>query len=420
MALLHTLLNWPEENLRISAVHIHHGLRGETADGDEQFVRNYCHSHNVELMVYHEDVAAYAREKGLSLEEAGRRIRYERFEEARATLCADWIATAHTASDRVETTMMRIIRGTGTDGLIGIPEVRGRIIRPLLSCMRSEVEQYCAECQIPHVTDETNEDMAFTRNRIRHQVLPLLKEINPAVDEALLRLADQAEDDSEWLLIMARQRLRSAKERFGYNIEAIRIEPLPISSRMIMLMMRDASVPTIERRHVISAVEAVMDKGGDVLLPGGYVFSVSQGVASVRNGDGHMMPLPVDLTNQRSTGWFGDHPFAVSVVKRVGNASNVYNLFSNTVMDYAKIEGNLQIRCRQEGDVIHPVNRGVGKSLKKLMNECGLPTFVRDSYPIICDDIGVVMVPGYAVDERVKVTDNTKHLLVWESGDVTT
>lgn len=417
MALLHTLLSFSEEGIRISAVHIHHGLRGERADRDEQFVRDYCRNNDVKLLVYHENVAEYAATHKLSLEEAGRNIRYKRFEEARAQLEADWIATAHTASDRVETTLMRIIRGTGTDGLLGIPEVRGHICRPLLVCTRLEVEEYCAQCNIAYVNDETNTDMAFMRNRIRHHVLPMLKEINPSVEEALLRLSEQAACDSEWLLCQARGRLREAEESYGYDVKAFN-QASPIKHRMIMLMMRDASVPSIEQSHICAAEQCIDNGRGETQLPGGYVFSVSQGVAKVRYGHNDVMPLPIDLHSWPVKGWFGDHPFKV-IVKRPDDSPNVHNLFSNAILDYDKIEGNLQIRCRQEGDMIHPVNRGVGKSLKKLMNECALPAFVRDSYPVLCDDLGVIMVPGYAVDERVKVTDNTKHLLVWESDDKT-
>jgi len=417
MALLHTLLNWPETDICVSAVHIHHGLRGEFADRDERFVRDFCEKQKVQLMVYHEDVTAYAKKHGMSLEEAGRHIRYKRFEEARIQLGADWVATAHTASDRVETTLMRIIRGTGTDGLLGIPEMRGHVCRPLLGCTRLEVEEYCALCNIAYVNDETNTDMTFMRNRIRHQVLPMLKEINPCVEDALLRLSEQASCDSELLLGQARGRLREAEKSYGYDVMAFKQMVSPIKHRMIMLMMRDASVPSIEQTHICAA-EKCIDKGtGETLLPGGYIFSVSQGVAKVRHENNGTMPLPLDMDTWPVKGWFGDHPFKVTVKR--SDCPNVHNLFANTCLDYDKIEGNLQIRCRQEGDVIHPVNRGVGKSLKKLMNECALPTFVRDSFPVLCDDLGVIMVPGYAVDERVKITDNTKHLLVWESDDKT-
>lgn len=418
MSLLHTLRNWPVDGLRVSAVHIHHGLRGEYADRDERFVRDYCDKHSVELMVYHEDVTAYADCNGLSIEEAGRRLRYERFEEARAAVGADFIATAHTASDRAETMLMRIIRGTGVDGLGGIPMVRGRICRPLLSCTREEVEQYCAACGIPYVNDESNADVAFTRNRIRRQVLPQLAAMNPSVEEALLRLADHARDDADALLTMARQRLQEATDPYGYRIDAFTQEHIAVRRRMIMLMMRDEDVPSIEEAHVVAAENVVQAGIGSVLVPGGFVFAVSQGVAQVRRDTNGEQTDPVRFSKLPTFGTFGEVKYRITVERADGGI--VHNLFSNTVLDYDKIEGSLQLRCRCEGDAIHPVGRGVGKTLKKLMNECGIPTHLRDRYPVLCDDSGVVMVPNYAVDERVKVMDATKHLLVWQTDELTT
>ena len=144
MALLHALLHWPKIGLRVSAIHIHHGLRGKAADRDEAFVRDYCERWGVPLTVAHFDVAAVAREHHLSIEEAGRRVRYEAFESARQSMDADWVLTAHTASDQAETTLLHLIRGCGVDGLTGIPAARGHIRRPLLCCTRAEVEEYCA------------------------------------------------------------------------------------------------------------------------------------------------------------------------------------------------------------------------------------------------------------------------------------
>ena len=142
MALLHLLLHWPVDGLSVSAVHIHHGLRENAADRDELFVRDYCEKHNVPLTVIREDVAQIAAEEQLTLEEAGRQVRYAHFEALRRSIGADYIATAHTASDQVETMLMHVIRGCGLDGLTGIPAVRGCIRRPLLCCTREEIETF--------------------------------------------------------------------------------------------------------------------------------------------------------------------------------------------------------------------------------------------------------------------------------------
>ena len=209
MALLHMLSHW-ETPLRVTAIHIHHGLRGESADRDEAFVRSYCTEHNVPLVVVRADVAAVATQERLTLEEAGRRVRYEQFEMARRDLCADYVLTAHTADDQAETVLMHLIRGCGIDGLVGIPAVRGNIRRPLLCCSRAEIEEYCTLHDLPYVTDETNVDIKYTRNDVRHRVLPLLREINPAVNDALLRLSNLAQADADYLNCVAEEVLSSA------------------------------------------------------------------------------------------------------------------------------------------------------------------------------------------------------------------
>ena len=161
MALLDVLTHWPDAQLQVSAVHINHGLRGECADRDEAFVRKYCEERGILLTVIHADVAAVARDSHLTVEEAGRQVRYEQFEQVRSAIGADYVLTAHTADDHVETVLMHILRGCGIDGLAGIPVVRGNVRRPLLACSREEIEKYCVQNGVPFVTDETNEDTSI-------------------------------------------------------------------------------------------------------------------------------------------------------------------------------------------------------------------------------------------------------------------
>lgn len=406
MALLVALLHWPEEGLQVSAVHVHHGLRGDCADRDEAFVRNYCQQQNVPLTVFHENVSAYAKEKGFTFEEAGRSIRYARFEEVRESIGADCIVTAHTASDQAETLLMRIVRGTGVDGLCGIRAKTGLLCRPLLSCSRVEVEQFCAEHQIPYVNDETNGDLSYTRNRIRHQVLPLLRELNPSVDAALLRLNDCARADAAPLWEQANATLKNAETEHGYEVSSFSSAPAAVRRRMIVAMLRESGVTSFVEPHILAAEKALLSGVGQVKLTDGFVLLVSQGTVTVRSNDPVSAPEPVALISVPATVAFGE------VYCRLTREENVHNLFSNTALDYDTIQGNLYLRCRREGDTIHPAGRGVGKSIKKLMNECHIPAYLRDSYPLLCDDLGVVMVPGYAVDERVRITDTTKDYLV--------
>ena len=415
MALLHVLTHWATP-LEVSAVHIHHGLRGDAADSDETFVRTYCTGHNIPLTVVRADVAAVAEREHLTLEEAGRRVRYEQFETVRCAIDADYVLTAHTADDQAETVLMHLIRGCGVDGLVGIPAARGNIRRPLLCCTRAEIEEYCALHDIPFVTDETNYDTKYTRNDIRHRVLPLLREINPSVNNALRRLSGLAQEDADYLNGVATVALRCAKYNDGYLAEKMGEQPSAIRRRMIRLILREAHLSSIEEVYITAADEATLHGNGTVSLCDGYVFSVEQGVVSVRMAERQELPEPISLSGFPCTVPFGD--FFCTLSESAALNENVHKLFLQFAIDYDKIEGKLRLRCRQAGDYMHPGGRGVGKSLKKLMNEWHIPAHLRDTYPLLCDEKGIVLVPGYAYDERVKVTEATKHYLVCEMSKV--
>ena len=415
MALLHCLRSWPDRRPKLSVVHIHHGLRGLDADRDAFHVQKFCEDHGIHYYLRRADVAAIAEEQHISVETAGRHLRYDTFDEVRRRVGADYILTAHTASDQAETVLMRLVRGCGTDGLSGIPVKRDRIRRPLLCCTREEVEAYCIENRVPYVMDATNTDIQYTRNRVRHEILPMLRGMNPAVDDALLRVSQHSAEDALLLRGMADEALKSAEIEDAWDAKVFMDQPAPIRRRMIARILRDASVPSIEEAHIV-AVEGILRSGkGKASMPGCVTVEVGQGRMYLSHASATARyPKDKPLNKFPYTGFFGATKFSVTV--QDGEIyRNVNNLFANPVVDYDKIQGQLYVRCRREGDYLHPAGRNVGKTLKKLMNEWRIPANKRASFPIVCDDVGVVMVPGYACDERVAPTDDTKHFLVWHT-----
>ena len=179
-----------ELGVNIRACHVNHNLRGEESDRDEQFCRKLCKDLGVPLDVLSVDVRGYCEKNSCSVEEGARRIRYDYFE----SLSANKIATAHTLSDSLETALFNLARGSGAKGLCGIPPVRGRIIRPLIACTRGEVESFLEERDQSFVTDSTNLLDDHSRNSIRHSVVPVLKKLNPAAEQAFYRLSRSLED----------------------------------------------------------------------------------------------------------------------------------------------------------------------------------------------------------------------------------
>ena len=196
-ALLHFLCSLRKERrLELTACHVNHLLRGEESERDEAFVQDLCRDWQVPLQVFREDVSAGAAAAGESVELFGRRIRYERLYKAAE---GGLIATAHTLSDRAETTFINLLRGTGLKGLCSIPPVQGKIIRPFIFCTREEVELYCRDNGISYVTDSTNLCGLYTRNRVRQRVIPALREIQPAFYTVYSRMLENLSQDEAYL-----------------------------------------------------------------------------------------------------------------------------------------------------------------------------------------------------------------------------
>ena len=218
---------------RVCAAHLNHGLR-ETAGRDEKFVRDWCGRRGVPLAVGLEDVAGYARREGLSLEEAGRTLRYRFLGQAALEAGCPLIATGHHAGDSAETVLMNLIRGCGLKGLAGIPERRDNIVRPMLEVSRGEIEAYLKEHGVPHVEDETNDDVNYTRNKVRHQLLPLLEELNPQAAAHIAAAARRLREDEALLAAQSAPLLEEALDIPGglaLPVRALRDSPRPLALR---------------------------------------------------------------------------------------------------------------------------------------------------------------------------------------------
>lgn len=413
VALLHLLCHWPAAGLRVVAVHIHHGIRGREAARDEQFVRAQCAACGVPLYVVRADVPAIAAAEHMGLEEAGRQVRYAVFARLQQQTGAAAVLTAHTASDQVETVLLHLLRGCGTAGLCGIPARRGAVVRPLLGSTREEIEAYCAAQGVAYITDSTNADPRYTRNAVRHRVLPLLRQINPAADAALLRLSAAAAQDEACLSAQAQQALAQAGGAEENAYAAARLEALPpaVFARAVRLALERVGCRSAEQRH-IAALRTVLQAGhGCVQVPGGFALRVHAGRLLVEQPAALPFPPPAELPVTRL-------PFPVELPicpGRLELEENVHKMFFKYTIDYDKIQSSLRIRCRLPGDRLHPAGRGVGKSVKALMNEQHIPPASRAAYPLLCDAQGIVLIPGIACDERVKPDAYTKHFLVWRT-----
>ncbi len=240
MALLHFLHTRREDlGITVAACHVNHHLRGEESERDEQFVRSFCSDHQIPLTVYGLDLPA-VQKKHESTEECARRERYRCFGGQEGK-----IATAHTASDNAETVLLNLLRGTGTKGLCGIPPVRGEIIRPLLRCTREDTEDYCEKNGIGYVTDSTNLSESYTRNRIRKNLLPMLKEFNPSLIEGLSRMTESVYEDNAFLEKTAFAAQERCETENGFSCSLLNgLEPAILSRVISMLLTENGIEPS--------------------------------------------------------------------------------------------------------------------------------------------------------------------------------
>lgn len=391
MALLMGLYMLREElGLTISAVHINHCLRGEESDRDEAFVRKQCNALNIPLAVEKIDVAQIAREEKISVELAARQERYRVFEQ---TVC-DALATAHNSDDNLETVLFRLTRSTGLSGLCGIPPRRGKIIRPLLYCSRDQVEAFCRENAIAFVTDSTNLSDDFTRNRIRHSVVPVLKSLNPSLLTSFSKTVELLTNDRDYLDSIALEEFDKRYIDSKLNIQGIESLPRAVSSRVISSFLKSCGYGG---NYSVSGVLGISEKGsGRFELTGGKMIKASNGFLAFEDND----TLPHFVTQLKKE--------SVDLIKQQGK---IHNLLLKNAIDCDKIVGKLVIRTRLPGDSVTFAHRNVSKPLRKWMNEEEINPILRDILPVIADNNGVVWVYGGGVVKRVCPDENTKNII---------
>ena len=403
MCLLHLL--WSRGDLALTAAHYEHGLRGEESLRDARFVEDFCRQRGIPFVMEQGDAAAYAREKGLGIEEAARELRYAFLERQADLLGCDWIVTAHSADDNAETLLLNLCRGAGAAGLSGIPPRRGRILRPLLGCTRAEIEAYLAENDIGHVEDSSNESDAYRRNVLRHRVTPVLRELNPRFSEAAGRTAALLLRDEDCLSSLAGDFVRREYDGESLSLSALLSLHPAVSSRAL----RQLCPRSLGQEHVEAALRFCRGEGLACLDLPGLRLRREQGRLFFSEEQRTHIPdcpiLPGELLEIPEAGL----ALRAELVEAPGE---IYDLFKTFLFKFDAICGRLYCTGRRPGDRLHPQGRGCGKSLHDLFREEGLTQSQRDRRLVLRDDRGVLAVQGYPADERVRCAPGDRCLRI--------
>ena len=410
VCLLHILYMLRERyELDITACHVNHMLRGEDADRDEIFCRDFCKKYGISFKTLRVDVADAAAKNKESVELIARKIRYEFFETNSGQ--NGKIATAHTLSDSLETTVFNMLRGTALKGLCGIPEARGKIIRPLIECTRREIEEYCKENNLYFVTDFTNNTDEYARNRIRHHIIPQMNEESNSLYTSYISMHKALSRDEDFLDKYSDRILGEIELKTGYDAKKLALEHDSIIIRCVAKLFKKHSV-FVDTAKLELACEAIKNGGRVNLKPNVYL--------NVRNSI-----LTIDEETVQS---FFEFPLSVGKETKViegksillshldaASSKKVNQKLLKKYIDCDKIGHNVTVRQRKNGDQVRLLYNGMTKTLKKLFNERKIPPHQRDKVLVISDENGIVWVEGFGVAERCAVDENTKNILTIET-----
>ncbi len=352
--------------LNLSAAHFNHRLRGEESDRDEAFVQDFCAGYDIPFVSGSAQVTAGAK----GLEAAAREARYAFLKNLPGK-----IATAHTADDNAETILMHLVRGTGLKGLGGIAPVNGNLIRPMLHITRAEVLAFLQEYSIPYVEDSSNSGDDFLRNRLRHHVMPLLKQENPSLSQNLTAMALRLRQDEQALTA-------EAEKQCTDNVYLLRQMEPAIRSRVLNQLLLQAGVKEPEGLHIAAMEKLVFSQNPSARA------AFPNHVVMARNYD-TIKPLDGKITlAQQAVTCPGVYEISGMRLTFSPNQSE-----ERTTTSFAFTpKGNMVLRSRNAGDTVRLL--GGTKSLKKLFIDEKIPAAKRDAIPVLADEEGVLAVVG--------------------------
>jgi len=407
-------------DLQLHVAHIHHGLRGASADRDAALVSTEAGRYALPVSV--ERLAAATRTRGTSVQAWARAARYARLEAIRKRVRAAWVLTAHNRNDQAETVLLHLLRGAGPRGLAGIPAVRGRILRPFLAVSRAEIESYAAARGVRFREDPSNRSVAYRRNRIRRQLLPMLtREYNPRIAEALAALAAQAREDDDALTSQAAAlgaaAVRVRGRAVGVSVRALSAAPPAVARRLFQEAFRRATVGEhgLTRRH-LAALTLLAARGGDVLLSGGLRAWASATYLWIGPGarTATHRPGPGARPAWRGTGagvrlrpgrWVAWKPGRCSVrVRRVtgGDIEIARRDPCREILHAKVLDEALRLRAWRAGDRFRPLGLRGRKKLQDFFVDAKIPREERGRVPLLVAGDRIAWVVGHRIADEFR------------------
>ena len=428
MCLLNILFELKEElKIDISAAHLNHLLRGEDAFKDEEYVINICNDMGIQCFVKRVDINTYSKEHKLSSEMAGRKVRYDFFDEILERERFDKIATAHNANDQAETILFRLMRGTGLEGLGGIKASRGdKVIRPILCLSRDEVEEYIKLNNLSPRIDKTNFEKIYNRNKIRLDILTYMKEnFNEDIVQTLNRMSLLLQKDNVFLENLALSFYNKyCIEYDDYFIieKEIFKEEDPIVNRVLRRAITRYSKSNydFEMKHIYIISDLAKNNSGKIVdLPNGVYAENIYGNIYIKSRtkkcsiDNQKEEIIVNKNNMcEDVVKFHNFNIEFSIIENCEN--NYLELNKGELIkyfDFDKINNKISIRNKRNGDKIIPLGMSGNKKLKDIFIDMKISKEERESIPILCFDEKIAWIIGIRISEEYKITNKSKNIL---------
>ncbi len=390
-AILHYL---SKKTKKLLAVHINHMIRGEEALRDEFFCKNMCKKYGVKFLSYRVDIPLLAEERKQGLEETAREERYKIFNKI-ISQNGDYkcIVTAHNANDNAETVIFNLSRGSGSKGISGIKPVINNIVRPLIYCSKEEILEYCKENSISYVNDSTNMDTDYTRNYIRHEIIPMLEKINPSFLDSCIRMGELLRDDEKFIQSICDKIIEENKIKSRISTELFISQERPVASRLLMYLAKEA----LDRKAIDACLKLAKEGkvGQYINLPNKLSFKKERGYVKFIKTE-NLVKAKYNLPLRDGLNYIEQAGTVISLNSDAVPESK-YVLVEAVKL---KAEGKLFVRNKIDGDKM--LQGKMTKKLKTIFCDKHIPSHHRDKIPLICDDNGILYIPTIAARDGAK------------------
>lgn len=421
VVLLHLLLRLIEPfKLNLQIIHLNHGLRGEQADRDLQFVKQLAEKYQLPIIARKVDTPEFVAAEGLADEEGARILRYHFFEQVLAETDANSVALGHHADDQVETVIDHFLRGSGLKGLSGMPKKRDKYIRPLLVATREEIETYAATHSLDYVIDATNKMVKYQRNRIRHELIPQLQQkFNPGISGVVLRTAQIMDEAEQYLNLQAKFALKQCVINFKKNKIILDIDSFLnyftiiqkyIIYQILQRLQIERSLFTTEKLNRVLKLIHNRISGKRVILAPQLQVLIERDQAVFIKGEFSDFEFPIEVNKEYSLAdgelWF--------IAKEITKAALPLNFSEAPKVEYIdanQIKGTLIIRNFRTGDRFRPLNFKGEKKISDFFTDRKIPIHKRKEVPLLICDSGIIWIMGYQIDDRFKISNRTKRIL---------